>query len=93
MVTDPAALGVAVAAGDARPVFQELSRGGSPTSIGEGCSGATCGPVRMRMRTVRGETNWMENGSAGLTAYSPSGNVTPSNGRSTFSMLLKAMRG
>jgi hypothetical protein len=45
------------------------------------------------MRTVRGETNWMENGSAGLMAYSPSGKVTPSKGGGPFSMLLKAMRG
>src|ERR1039457_4861322 len=70
-----------------RASFQEVSRGGSPTSMGEGSSARTCGPVRRRIRTARGDTNWMEKGSAGLMAYSPSGKVTPSNGRNTFSML------
>ena len=47
----------------------------------------------MRIRTVLGETNWIENGSDGSTAYSPSGKVTPLKGRRTGSMLSKAMRG
>ena len=40
-----------------RVIFQDVSRGGSPTSMGEGMSGRVCSLVWMRIRTVRGETN------------------------------------
>ena len=76
-----------------RVILHEVSCRGSATSISEGSAGLTCGPVVMRRRTVRGDTNSIANGSAGFPAYSPSGNVTPSNGLNTVSMLLKAMRG
>src|ERR1039458_9357308 len=47
----------------------------------------------MRILTVLGDTNWIEKGSTGSTAYSLSGNVMPPKGRSPGSMLSKAMRG
>jgi hypothetical protein len=72
---------------------QDASRGGSPTSINSSPEGFTSSPVRMRMRTVRGDTNWMEKGSVGLTGYSTSGKVRSPNGRSTAISVLKAMRG
>jgi hypothetical protein len=56
-------------------------------------SGRARGPVRRRSRTVRGDTSWISNGSAGFVAYSRSGNTMPAKGRSTASMLLKAIRG
>jgi hypothetical protein len=42
--------------------------------MSSGWGGCTCGPLVMRMRSVRGETNSMENGSVGLAAYWFSGN-------------------
>ena len=56
-------------------------------------SGRPRGPVRMRRRTVRGETSWISKGRAGFVAYSLSGKTTPSNGRSTASVLSNAVRG
>ena len=88
IVTRPGRAVVAVAAGNAREFPGALvpRRVRRQASVA-GSSAPTCGPVRRRIRTVRGDTNWMEKGSAGLMAYSPSGKVTPSKGRNTFSML------
>ncbi len=72
---------------------QDASRPGSRTSMSDSPSGPTRGPVRRRSLTVRGVTSWISNGSAGFVAYSLSGKTTPSNGRRTASMLLKAIRG